>query len=146
MSWRSLLGLLCCCRLSTCFMLSQVVRPPRSICSSSVSIVRNAASRRDPGATEEESGGANRRGFLGLLFPVAVVAAANAPFLALMASPPDEETLDQQKADWCKSDYCTLLGGGAGFGSGGGGGSYGDYVEPTESNDEAARILKAAGI
>ena len=47
------------------------------------------------------------------------------------------------KAEWCKSDYCTLLGGG----SGSGGVSYGgDYMESPESVAQAARILKDAGI
>ena len=78
-----------------------------------------------------------------ILFPISVVLAANAPFLMLMASPPDAATLDEMKAEWCKGDYCTLLSGGSGFG----GSEYGgDYVESPESAAEAASILKEAGI
>ena len=47
-----------------------------------------------------ESGGVTRRA--ALLFPAAVLVGANLPFLSLMASPPNEEDLDESKAQWCK--------------------------------------------
>merc|ERR1719152_1098930 len=45
-----------------------------------------------------------------------VAVALIAPQIGLIVAAPGEATLEE----WCKSDYCTLLGGGAGFGGGGG--------------------------
>ena len=59
-------------------------------------------------------------------------------------APARAHALPEQKAEWCKGDYCTLLSGGSGFAAGGAAGS--EYVESPESAAQAARILSEAGI
>ena len=83
--------------------------------------------RRD--ATPESS---SRRNLLALLFPVGVGLGSQAPLLGLIANPPDAAARDEMLSSWCAADYCTLLGGGAGYG--GASAFPGNYVEP---DDEA---------
>ena len=81
--------------------------------------------RRD--ATPESS---SRRNLLALLFPVGVGLGSQAPLLGLIANPPDATARDEMLSSWCAADYCTLLGGGAGYG--GASAFPGNYVEPDE--------------
>ena len=81
--------------------------------------------RRD--ATPESS---SRRNLLALLFPVGVGLGSQAPLLGLIANPPDAAARDEMLSSWCAADYCTLLGGGAGYG--GASAFPGNYVEPDE--------------
>ena len=84
--------------------------------------------RRD--ATPESS---SRRNVLAAVaFPVAVGLGSQAPLLGLIANPPDAAARDEMLSSWCAADYCTLLGGGAGYG--GASAFPGNYVEP---DDEA---------
>ena len=84
--------------------------------------------RRD--ATPESS---SRRNVLAAIaFPVAVGLGSQAPLLGLIANPPDATARDEMLSSWCAADYCTLLGGGAGYG--GTSAFPGNYVEP---DDEA---------
>ena len=84
--------------------------------------------RRD--ATPESS---SRRNVLAAVaFPVAVGLGSQAPLLGLIANPPDATARDEMLSSWCAADYCTLLGGGAGYG--GASAFPGNYVEP---DDEA---------
>ena len=84
--------------------------------------------RRD--ATPESS---SRRNVLAAIaFPVAVGLGSQAPLLGLIANPPDATARDEMLSSWCAADYCTLLGGGAGYG--GASAFPGNYVEP---DDEA---------
>ena len=73
---------------------------------------RKAALRARQPPAEEQT--ADRRAWLGALLPVGVGLAAQAPLIALIARPPDESARDKTLSSWCNSDYCTLLGGGAG--------------------------------
>ena len=78
-----------------------------------------------------ETPSASRRSWLALLFPIGVGAAAQAPLIALIAKPPDEAARDGMLSSWCTADYCTLLGGGAGYAASGS--SFpGNYVDPEE--------------
>ena len=86
-------------------------------------------------ASEQEPASADRRSLLGLLVPLGVGAATQAPLIALIANPPDESTRTAMLESWCAADYCTLLGGGAGY-SPGAGGFVGNYVPP---DDDFAR-------
>jgi len=71
----------------------------------------------------------SRRSWLALLVPVGVGAATQAPLIALIVNPPDQETREGMLESWCTADYCTLLGGGAGYAPSGA--SFpGNYVEP----------------
>ena len=80
--------------------------------------------RRD--ATPESS---SRRNVLAAVaFPVAVGLGSQAPLLGLIANPPDAAARDEMLSSWCAADYCTLLGGGAGYG--GASAFPGNYVEP----------------
>ena len=82
--------------------------------------------RRD--ATPESS---SRRNLLAAIaFPVAVGLGSQAPLLGLIANPPDAAARDEMLSSWCAADYCTLLGGGAGYG--GASAFPGNYVEPDE--------------
>ena len=81
--------------------------------------------RRD--ATPESS---SRRNLLALLFPVGVGLGSQAPLLGLIANPPDAAARDEMLSSWCAADYCTLLGGGAGYG--GASAFPGNYVEPED--------------
>ena len=82
--------------------------------------------RRD--ATPEAS---SRRNVLAAIaFPVAVGLGSQAPLLGLIANPPDAAARDEMLSSWCAADYCTLLGGGAGYG--GASAFPGNYVEPDE--------------
>ena len=82
--------------------------------------------RRD--ATPESS---SRRNVLAAIaFPVAVGLGSQAPLLGLIANPPDAAARDEMLSSWCAADYCTLLGGGAGYG--GASAFPGNYVEPDE--------------
>ena len=67
--------------------------------------------------------------------PLGVGTATQAPLIALIANPPDESTRTAMLESWCAADYCTLLGGGAGY-SPGAGGFVGNYVPP---DDDFAR-------
>ena len=82
--------------------------------------------RRD--ATPESS---SRRNVLAAVaFPVAVGLGSQAPLLGLIANPPDATARDEMLSSWCAADYCTLLGGGAGYG--GASAFPGNYVEPED--------------
>ena len=82
--------------------------------------------RRD--ATPESS---SRRNVLAAIaFPVAVGLGSQAPLLGLIANPPDATARDEMLSSWCAADYCSLLGGGAGYG--GASAFPGNYVEPDE--------------
>ena len=82
--------------------------------------------RRD--ATHESR---SRRNVLAAIaFPVAVGLGSQAPLLGLIANPPDAAARDEMLSSWCAADYCTLLGGGAGYG--GASAFPGNYVEPDE--------------
>ena len=50
-----------------------------------------------------------------LLFPVAAAVAVNLPLFAVIFSPPNDDEREATLTEWCRSDYCTLLGGGAGY-------------------------------
>ena len=54
-----------------------------------------------------------------------VAVALIAPQIGLIVAAPDDATREATLEEWCKSDYCTLLGGGAGFSGGGGGSEFG---------------------
>jgi len=62
---------------------------------------------------EEEN--KTRRNILGLAVPFTVALIANAPFLAVMSKPPTQDERETMLTEWCKGEYCTLLGGGAGY-------------------------------
>ena len=105
-------------------MLALAPRPRRAPAPSRLS----TDARRD--ATPESS---SRRNFLAAVaFPVAVGLRSQAPLLGLIANPPDAAARDEMLSSWCAADYCTLLGGGAGYG--GASAFPGNYVEP---DDEA---------
>ena len=73
----------------------------------------------------------DRRNVLAAIaFPVAVGLGSQAPLLGLIANPPDAAARDEMLSSWCAADYCTLLGGGAGYG--GASAFPGNYVEPDE--------------
>ena len=109
------------CSLRTTMALAP--RPRRAPAPSRLS----TDARRD--ATPESS---SRRNLLALLFPVGVGLGSQAPLLGLIANPPDATARDEMLSSWCAADYCTLLGGGAGYG--GASAFPGNYVEP---DDEA---------
>ena len=117
---RSVLVLLLCSLRTT---MALTPRPRRAPAPSRLS----TDARRD--ATPESS---SRRNLLALLFPVGVGLGAQAPLLGLIANPPDAAARDEMLSSWCAADYCTLLGGGAGYG--GASAFPGNYVEP---DDEA---------
>ena len=110
------------CSLRTTMALAP--RPRRAPAPSRLS----TDARRD--ATPESS---SRRNVLAAIaFPVAVGLGSQAPLLGLIANPPDAAARDEMLSSWCAADYCTLLGGGAGYG--GASAFPGNYVEP---DDEA---------
>ena len=117
---RSVLVLLLCSLRTT---MALTPRPRRAPAPSRLS----ADGRRD--ATPESS---SRRNLLALLFPVGVGLGSQAPLLGLITNPPDATARDEMLSSWCAADYCTLLGGGAGYG--GASAFPGNYVEP---DDEA---------
>ena len=94
-----------------------------------------AVTARQRHASKQEPTTTDRRSLLGLLVPLGVGAATQAPLIALIANPPDESTRTAMLESWCAADYCTLLGGGAGY-SPGAGGFVGNYVPP---DDDFAR-------
>ena len=71
----------------------------------------------------------SRRSVLALAFPIAFGLASQAPLVSLIVSPPDASTREGMLESWCSADYCTLLGGGAGY-SPGYASFPGNYVEP----------------
>ena len=97
-------------------------RPRRAPAPSGVS----TDARRDA-ATEASS---RRNVLAAVAFPVAVGLGSQAPLLGLIANPPDATARDEMLSSWCAADYCTLLGGGAGYG--GASAFPGNYVEPDE--------------
>ena len=108
------------CSLRTTMALAP--RPRRAPAPSRLS----TDARRD--ATPESS---SRRNVLAAVaFPVAVGLGSQAPLLGLIANPPDAAARDEMLSSWCAADYCTLLGGGAGYG--GASAFPGNYVEPDE--------------
>ena len=108
------------CSLRTTMALAP--RPRRAPAPSRLS----TDARRD--ATPESS---SRRNVLAAIaFPVAVGLGSQAPLLGLIANPPDAAARDEMLSSWCAADYCTLLGGGAGYG--GASAFPGNYVEPDE--------------
>ena len=56
-----------------------------------------------------------RRSLFGLVVPLAIAVSANAPSIALILNPPTSKEREEMITEWCKTDYCTLLQGGAGF-------------------------------
>ena len=118
---RSVFVLLLCLLRTT---IALAPRPRRAPAPSRLS----TDARRD--ATPESS---SRRNVLAAVaFPVAVGLGSQAPLLGLIANPPDATARDEMLSSWCAADYCTLLGGGAGYG--GASAFPGNYVEP---DDEA---------
>uniref|UniRef100_A0A7S3L3M8 Uncharacterized protein n=1 Tax=Amphora coffeiformis TaxID=265554 RepID=A0A7S3L3M8_9STRA len=97
-------------------------------------------------AIEDDISDNNRRSsFFGLLVPLAVAVGANSPTIALILNPPTSEEREAMITEWCKTDYCTLLQGGAGFveSSSATGGTYNsDLVLPT--SDEYAEQARLA--
>ena len=96
-------------------------------------------------AMEDDIDDNNRRSsFWGLLVPLAFAVGANAPTIALIVNPPTAAEREEMITEWCKTDYCTLLQGGAGFSvsSSAIGGTYnGELVLPTpEEYAEQARL------
>ena len=80
---------------------------------------------------EQTEPASSRRNFLAAIaFPVGVGLGSQAPLLGLIANPPDATARDEMLSSWCAADYCTLLGGGAGYG--GASAFPGNYVEPDE--------------
>jgi len=144
---------------STSFVLPTFIITPKAITTttrfhpSSASITRSSQQRRDfrgrPGhdtfvaATQpgnSKNGGADsvRRTLLGLTVPLTVALVANAPFLALMSKPPTSDEREEMLSEWCKGDYCTLLGGGSGYNGGSSSeGVYdGDFSKKLPSSEE----------
>ena len=118
---RSVFVLLLCLLRTT---IALAPRPRRAPAPSRLS----TDARRD--ATPESS---SRRNVLAAIaFPVAVGLGSQAPLLGLIANPPDAAARDEMLSSWCAADYCTLLGGGAGYG--GASAFPGNYAEP---DDEA---------
>ena len=116
---RSVFVLLLCLLRTT---IALAPRPRRAPAPSRLS----TDARRD--ATPESS---SRRNVLAAIaFPVAVGLGSQAPLLGLIANPPDATARDEMLSSWCAADYCTLLGGGAGYG--GASAFPGNYVEPDE--------------
>ena len=109
--------------LSLCSLRTTIALAPRPRRAPAPSRLSTDA-RRD--ATPESS---SRRNLLALLFPVGVGLGSQAPLLGLIANPPDATARDEMLSSWCAADYCTLLGGGAGYAAS----SFpGNYVEPDE--------------
>ena len=108
------------CSLRTTMALAP--RPRRAPAPSRLS----TDARRD---TAPES--SSRRNVLAAIaFPVAVGLGSQAPLLGLIANPPDAAARDEMLSSWCAAGYCTLLGGGAGYG--GASAFPRNYVEPDE--------------
>ena len=85
-----------------------------------------------PPIEQTEPTSSRRNVLAAVAFPVAVGLGSQAPLLGLIANPPDATARDEMLSSWCAADYCTLLGGGAGYG--GASAFPGNYVEP---DDEA---------
>jgi hypothetical protein len=86
--------------------------------SSSFSIPISASTRTNYRSTNlfaTDNSSKTRRNILGLALPLTVALIANAPFLAVMSKPPTENERETMLTEWCKGEYCTLLGGGAGY-------------------------------
>ena len=108
---------------------------PRAVLLTALLAASHAFTARQRHASKQEPTTTDRRSLLGLLVPLGVGAATQAPLIALIANPPDESTRTAMLESWCAADYCTLLGGGAGY-SPGAGGFVGNYVPP---DDDFAR-------
>ena len=85
-----------------------------------------------PPIEQNEPTSSRRNVLAAVAFPVAVGLGSQAPLLGLIANPPDAAARDEMLSSWCAADYCTLQGGGAGYG--GASAFPGNYVEP---DDEA---------
>ena len=83
-----------------------------------------------PPIEQTEPTSSRRNVLAAVAFPVAVGLGSQAPLLGLIANPPDAAARDEMLSSWCAADYCTLLGGGAGYG--GASAFPGNYVEPDE--------------
>ena len=83
-----------------------------------------------PPIEQNEPTSSRRNVLAAVAFPVAVGLGSQAPLLGLIANPPDATARDEMLSSWCAADYCTLLGGGAGYG--GASAFPGNYVEPDE--------------
>ena len=83
-----------------------------------------------PPIEQNEPTSSRRNVLAAVAFPVAVGLGSQAPLLGLIANPPDATARDEMLSSWCAADYCTLLGGGAGYG--GTSAFPGNYVEPDE--------------
>ena len=90
-------------------------------------LIANPPDARRDTAPESSS---RRNVLAAIAFPVAVGLGSQAPLLGLIANPPDAAARDEMLSSWCAADYCTLLGGGAGYG--GASAFPGNYVEPDE--------------
>ena len=111
--------------LLSCLLRTTIALAPRPRRAPAPSRLSTDA-RRD--AAPESS---SRRNVLAAVaFPVAVGLGSQAPLLGLIANPPDATARDEMLSSWCAADYCTLLGGGAGYG--GASAFPGNYVEPDE--------------
>ena len=93
---------------------------------------RGARKPSAPPIEQTEPTSSRRNVLAAVAFPVAVGLGSQAPLLGLIANPPDAAARDEMLSSWCAADYCTLLGGGAGYG--GASAFPGNYVEP---DDEA---------
>ena len=83
-----------------------------------------------PPIEQTEPTSSRRNVLAAVAFPLAVGLGSQAPLLGLIANPPDATARDEMLSSWCAADYCTLLGGGAGYG--GASAFPGNYVEPDE--------------
>ena len=93
---------------------------------------------KQPGNSKDGGADSVRRTLLGLTVPLTVALVANAPFLALMSKPPTSNEREEMLSEWCKGDYCTLLGGGSGYnGESSSEGVYdGDFSKKLPSSEE----------
>eukprot|EP00548_Thalassiothrix_antarctica_P000723 CAMPEP_0194143944 /NCGR_PEP_ID=MMETSP0152-20130528/13041_1 /TAXON_ID=1049557 /ORGANISM="Thalassiothrix antarctica, Strain L6-D1" /LENGTH=99 /DNA_ID=CAMNT_0038843573 /DNA_START=269 /DNA_END=568 /DNA_ORIENTATION=+ len=82
-----------------------------------------------------------RRNLFGLAIPVTAALIANAPFIAVMIKSPTADEREEMLTEWCKGDYCTLLGGGAGFSSSSNGGTYDNAVAQRMPSSEEFEAL-----
>mmetsp|Transcript_26622 Transcript_26622/g.79839 ORF Transcript_26622/g.79839 Transcript_26622/m.79839 type:complete len:165 (-) Transcript_26622:24-518(-) len=138
LSWR-----LCACILLSFLSPKAVVAllrpialaPPTDLRRTRAAASRDATHRRDATtrwarkSAPEAEASTDRRSILALAIPVGFGLASQAPLLGLIANPPDAIARESMLESWCAADYCTLLGGGAGYAT-----SYasfpGNYVEP----------------
>lgn len=96
-------------------------------------------------ATADDVNGESRRKLLGLALPVAVALIGQSPLLAVIAKPPSAEQREEMLTEWCKGEYCTLLGGGAGYFSDSGG-TYNPSLEMPSSEEFEEKARRAAEV